>query len=341
MTIKIKTPFGYENFNQIRKTTHSRYVHLVFDDLSELKCSLNHFLQKNNSFIAANDLVCGDVIQNKTVMQKTIIEDSIELYDAQDTESHTYYTNGLISHNCHFLSSKGTLVNSMVLEGLKPQEPVHEYQDWSLWSTDLKGRTLAIAIDPGEGINEDYHAVQIVDIETMEQIGEYRNNNLSQTLFTQELINIFGYLFKNKVKDIYYTVECNGIGIGVLNLLQNSEDPVMDQVHLISSKKKKGIVMSTVTKKNGCMKLKDMIETKRFKINSKRLLSELKFFVKTGETYRAESGKHDDLAMACVLIMLLFEKIAMFEEHVYETFNDLNVEVSDEHDHGDPMGIFI
>lgn len=241
---------------------------------------------------------------------------------------------------CHFISNKGTLINSLKLESLKHKDPIDVGEDFKLFTNDLRGRTIALAADVGEGIGQDYHAVQMVDIDTFEQIGEYRNNEISQSLFTIEFINMMKYLYKHGVKDIYYTIENNGLGKGVINLIKHSEETVLQKAHMIShDSKKPGFVMSTTNKMKGCADLKDLIETDRLKINSRKLISELKFFVKSGQTYKAESGKHDDLVMSMVIMMLLIGKIAKFEDTVYEKYNSLDDVDYESDNYSEPMGI--
>lgn len=239
-----------------------------------------------------------------------------------------------------FLSDKGTLVNSMILEALESKDPIKKGQDFKLFVNDLKDRTLGIGIDPGDGAERDYHAIQVVDVDTMEQIAEYQNNNLSQTLFFKEILNMFKFFYSNGVKDIYYTCERNGVGAGIINLLRNADDDVLQKAHMINEKNnRRGFYMSNSIKMEGCADLKDLIETDRLKINSKQLISELKFFVKYGESYRAETGKNDDLVMAMVILMLMLKKIARFEDNVYESFYDISEEEGADDDHSAPMGI--
>lgn len=241
-----------------------------------------------------------------------------------------------------FLSDKGTLINSIVLESIKPSDPVKTGEFFRLYTNDLKGKSLAVGIDPGDGAGQDYHAIQVLDVDTLEQVAEFQNNDLSQTLFVKEIINLFKFLYKNGVKDIYYTCERNGVGAGVINLLRNTDDEVLHKAHMISeNNKRRGFHMSASTKMEGCADFKDLIETNRMKIHSKQLLSELKFFVKHGESYRAETGKHDDLVMGMVITMLMIKKIARFEDNVYSAlYETLNEEgADDEDDQSAPMGI--
>lgn len=227
---------------------------------------------------------------------------------------------------CHFISSKGCLISSMVLESLQHQEPIMISEDLHFFKEDLTGRKIAIAVDVGEGVDRDYHAIQIVDIGTLEQVGEYRNNNLPQTQFTKEFIRILRMVYDMGASEVYYTVENNGVGNGVINLLVNTTDPVVQKAFFVGDpeSQKFGLHMNKNSKAEGCMKLKDLVENNKLKINSQRLITELKFFVKTTNgSYKAESGMHDDLCMSMVLAVLLLKYVADFEEDIYDTFNEI------------------
>jgi len=234
---------------------------------------------------------------------------------------------------CAWISDKGTLINSTKLESIKSREPLEVInEDLWLWTDNLKGKTIALACDVSDGIGQDFHAIQIVDVDTLTQIGEFRNNLMTQTRYAAEIVKIMKFLFDLGASDIYYNVENNGTGAGVINLLHNMSNPVIDRAHLVSDPegKKLGLAMTRKSKPDGCGKLKDLIESDRFHIQSDRLLTELKFFVKSGVSFKAESGMHDDLAMSMVLMMLLLQLVSEFEESAYETFNELDIDIEQE-----------
>ena len=50
-------------------------------------------------------------------------------------------------------------------------------------------------------------------------------------------------------------------------------------------------------------KFKTLVETDKVKINSKMLISEMKSFIASGNSYSAKIGDTDDLVMATLLVM--------------------------------------
>jgi len=231
-----------------------------------------------------------------------------------------------------FIGSGGTLVNSRIMESFKTIPPVFERDgtEFFVEKETLKGRKLAIACDIAEGVGEDNHCMQVLDIEAMEQVAEFANNILNQTMYSQHIIKTIDFLYECGVEEVYYTIEANGIGAGIARLLENSNATALEDAMPISEVsstgeiKRLGFQMTVRSKMNGCGTLKDLLETNRLKINSKKLLTELKFFVKKGNTFRAESGAKDDRVMAMVLMMLMLESLTDYEDEVYETLNELS-----------------
>ncbi len=242
----------------------------------------------------------------------------------------------------HFISDKGTLINSQILEDMKSEDPIF-YPDDSLymWEKDLKGKNIAISIDVSEGIGKDYHAMHITDVDNFVQVGEYRNNTLTQTHYVKAIISVIDLCFRMGAAEVYYTVENNSIGMGVINLLQNTDSEALDSATFISHvdyPNKLGMPTNTKTKPHGCQRLKDMVELEKYTIKSSYLINELKFFVKNKGSFAAESGKTDDLCMAAVLMMLLLEQIGDYEESAYEKMSEVSY---DQEQDAYEVGIFV
>jgi len=225
---------------------------------------------------------------------------------------------------CAFVSDKGTLIQSSCLERLPWIEPVKVIDDIDFYGV-VARRELVLGIDVAEGIGAggDYSVIQIFDKKTFEQVGEFRDNNMNLTDFAKKIIKVLILLDKMKCRQIYYTIESNPIGMGVIHLLQNSDHPILDDAEFVSQRKKKGILMTNPTKLKGCSRLKDLVESHAMTIHSRALLSELKFFVKKGASFAAESGKKDDLAMGAVLTTLCLSEMARYDDDCDEKMNNM------------------
>jgi hypothetical protein len=65
-----------------------------------------------------------------------------------------------------------------------------------------------------------------------------------------------------------------------------------------------------------------MLETKKMKINSKPLVSELKTFVAHGVGFGAKSGEHDDLVSGVLLIIRMAAVLADWDSEIYEKLTE-------------------
>jgi hypothetical protein len=74
-----------------------------------------------------------------------------------------------------------------------------------------------------------------------------------------------------------------------------------------------GIMMTKLTKKIGCSKLKDLIETNVLIITNDDCIEELGTFAASKGSYEAESGKHDDIVM-CLVMFAWFTSTNYFED---------------------------
>ena len=230
-----------------------------------------------------------------------------------------------------FIGSGGTLVSSRIMEAIQTEDPVRIEGDLEIYVDSFKGRKLAISCDVAEGINEDNHVMQVFDIDTFEQVAEFANNTLPQTLYFKEIVKTIKLLFKEGAEEIFYTVENNGLGQGIMRLIENSQDNGLSAATLISDvnadgtpAKRLGMLTTGKSKLAGCVQLKDMIEGGILKLKSKKLLTELKFFVKSGASFAAERGAKDDRVMACVLFCNMLPQLANYEESVDLAINDVN-----------------
>lgn len=239
---------------------------------------------------------------------------------------------------CHWISTKKSLINGSYIETIDTIDPVEKIGDLHLFvkREELAGRKLAMACDVSEGIGGDYHAFQIFDIERMEQVGEFQNNVLTQSMYVKQILNAIKLMHESGAEEIYYTYENNAIGAGVARLLETSESPWLDHAMLISdiNGKKLGMNTNRSSKDKGCTQLKDLIEMGKMKIRSKRLKTELQFFVKKGASFAAEDGATDDLVMATVILCNMLEILSNYEDSVYDTMNEIDG-LDDEEDFSD------
>jgi hypothetical protein len=85
---------------------------------------------------------------------------------------------------------------------------------------------------------------------------------------------------------------------------------------------RKGFNTTNSSKLSACAKLKNLIESKRLKICSKPLISELKTFVANGASYAAKPGETDDLVMSLILIVRMAMMLQSFDSQLDTTMRD-------------------
>ena len=98
----IKTQNGYQKFLGIQKSDEHRGLRIVFDDGSEIKCTLTHRVQTTNGFVFAKDIKVQDVISGKIV--KSIEPFYGDFFDPVEVENgNTYTCNEIEHHNCSII----------------------------------------------------------------------------------------------------------------------------------------------------------------------------------------------------------------------------------------------
>ena len=102
--LQVLTKSGFKDFSGIKRT-RGVPLHLTFDDGKSLTCSPGHKLvNSDGSFVQAQDLNIGDIIDGRTLTSKIFTHKEVYLYDLLSVEgNHTYITNGINSSNCAFI----------------------------------------------------------------------------------------------------------------------------------------------------------------------------------------------------------------------------------------------
>lgn len=302
---KIKTERGYVSFDKIIKQPVQQTVRIVFDDNSVLICSLNHLLKRGNSFVKASSLLPCDVIYPGKRIVSLQLHDVRELYDVVNSETGTYFTNGVISHNCSFLGSSNTLIAGWKLQQLTFKEPEEKDEVWSIYNKPEPGHNYCMTVDVAEGLGQDYAVISIFDVTEMpyKHVAVFRNN-LIQPIALAEV----AFKAANKYNEAYILVENNSIGKIVADSLyydfeyENMFSSVArnGETDVSFSGKTPGIRTTSKTKALGCSQLKSLIENDGLITNDFDAVSELSTFSQKGRTFKADNGKHDDVVMTMV-----------------------------------------
>jgi hypothetical protein len=312
--IKVKTPDGFRSFSGIQKVYKPFYHWIIFDDGSEIKCSDNHSFGKEK--IKASTIKVDDLLQGKKVVYNEIVEEEIYLYDLLDVgEDNLYYSNNIISHNCEFLGSVNTLINPSKLRNLVYEDPIRRNAGLDIYENPIKEHNYLMTVDVARGMGNDYSAFVVFDITEFPYkiVAKYRNNEIKPMLFPSVIHEVAkGY------NDAWLLVEVNDIGDQVANILHF--DLEYDNVLMcamrgragqivgsgFSGKKSQlGVRMTAAVKKLGCSNLKTLLEDDKLLTVDYDIISELTTFAQRHNSFEAEEGCNDDLAMCLVIFSWL------------------------------------
>jgi len=312
--IEVKTPYGFKSFSGIQKVYKPFYHWIIFDDGSEIKCSDNHSFGKEK--IKASTIRVDDLLQGKKVVYNEIVEEGIYLYDLLDVgEDNLYYSNNIISHNCEFLGSVNTLINPSKLRNLVYEDPIKRNAGLDVYEHPKEENNYLITVDVARGLGNDYSAFIVFDITNFpyKAVAKYRNNEIKPMLFPSIIHEVAkGY------NDAWLLIEVNDIGDQVANILHF--DLEYDNVLMcamrgragqivgsgFSGKKSQlGVRMTAAVKKLGCSNLKTLLEDDKLLTVDYDIISELTTFAQRHNSFEAEEGCNDDLAMCLVIFSWL------------------------------------
>ena len=216
-----------------------------------------------------------------------------------------------IEFECEFLGSIDTLIAASKLKSLIYDAPLKSNAGLDVYEDPQKDHDYIITVDVARGVGEDYSAFICADITSFPHkiVAKYRNNDIKPMLFP----NIIYEVAKN-YNSAYILCEVNDVGDQVASLLhydleyQNvlmcSMSGRAGQVvgQGFSGKKTQlGVKMSKTVKKVGALNLKTMIEENKLLFNDLDIISELTTFISKNNSFEAEDGCHDDLAMCLVI----------------------------------------
>jgi hypothetical protein len=308
--IKVKTPDGFKSFSGIQKVYKPFYHWIIFDDGTEIKCSDNHSFGKEK--IKASIIKVDDILQGKRVVYNEIVEEGVYLYDLLDVGiDNLYYSNNIISHNCEFLGSVDTLIAPSKLRSLVYDSPIKRNAGLDIYENPIKEHDYVITVDVARGVNADYSAFVVIDITQFPHklVAKYRNNEIKPMLFP----NIIFEVAKN-YNNAYILCEVNDIGDQVASLLHYDleyQNVLMCSMRgragqvvgqgFSGKKTQLGVKMSKTVKKVGALNLKTIIEEDKLYFNDYDIISELTTFIQKTNSFEAEDGCNDDLAMCLVI----------------------------------------
>ena len=216
-----------------------------------------------------------------------------------------------VEFECEFLGSVDTLIAPSKLRTLVYENPIQRSAGLDVYQEPQEKHDYICTVDVARGVVKDYSAFVVIDITTFPHrvVAKYRNNEIKPMLFPNIIYEIC-----NKYNKAFILCEVNDVGDQVAsilnydleysNLLMASMRGRAGQVvgQGFSGKKTQlGVKMSKTVKKVGALNLKTIIESDKLIFSDYEILSELTTFIQKSNSFEAEEGCNDDLAMCLVI----------------------------------------
>lgn len=223
-------------------------------------------------------------------------------------------------HECEFIGNDDLLINGITLSRIKSVPHNNAIKDFKFWDEIVSENSYIVGVDPSTGIGNDYSVIEIFEFPSMVQVAEFRSNTTSSNYLYKALKGIL-LILERKNCTIYYSIENNGVGEGILTMIESDENgPELAEFISQSNSKRPGFSTTGKTKMTACIKFKEMVESNNLIINSNVLLSECKTYARSGKGYEAKSGGTDDCISAVLICIRVLEEIMMYDDKAYATF---------------------
>ena len=212
---------------------------------------------------------------------------------------------------CHFVGSTNTLIHPTKLRSLVWHDPIRkDFGDaLHIYKEPSPDHTYCMTVDVAEGLGLDSSTFSIIDVTQFpyRQVAKYKNNKIAPLLLPTVILQA-----ARMYNDAFVLVEINSIGLQVSdilhfelayeNLIKIEMKGKQGQQHTPGFKKRiaYGIKTNKQTKAIGCANLKTLIESDKLIINDYDTIQELMTFSSDKQSFKAEEGNNDDLAMTLV-----------------------------------------
>ena len=235
----------------------------------------------------------------------------------QETIKNTSEVQFTQEFECEFIGSTHTLISATKLRSMVFKTPVFSKNGLDVYEEPIKNALYCMIVDTAQGKDQDYSAISIFDISQIpyRQVAKYRSNKISPMLYPDIIFHI-----GKKYNMSWVLLEVNDVGSQVAETLHY--DLEYENI-IVSSMKGRagqqigggfakniqlGIRTSKQLKRIGCSALKEMIESDKLIISDFDTISELTTFAVKNNSYEAEEGSNDDLAMTLVIFSWLVQQ---------------------------------
>ena len=220
-----------------------------------------------------------------------------------------------VEFECEFLGSVNTLISPAKLRNLVYEDPIKRNAGLDIYEHPKEEHNYLMTVDVARGLGNDYSAFIVFDITEFpyKVVAKYRNNEIKPMLFPS-IIDEIAKAYNNS----FLLIEVNDIGDQVASILHfdlENENLLMCSMRgragqIVGSgfsgkKSQLGVRMTSAVKKLGCSNLKTLLEDDKLLTVDYDIISELTTFAQRHNSFEAEEGCNDDLAMCLVIFSWL------------------------------------
>lgn len=211
-------------------------------------------------------------------------------------------------------------------KGYVPSYP-YRVAGHKFWKKIDQNKTYLVGVDPSTGSGEDYTVFQVFEFPSLIQVLEYRTNTMSSPVAYTQLKNLLKFL-EAYTREIYFSVENNGVGNGMISLYEADVDPPI-HAHFVSEPgaNKLGMFTTAPTKIRAALKFKELFERGQMTLNSETLFHEMKNYVRRDGAYAANVGGHDDTIAAVLIIFRILQEMASYDDNAYMKMYTVEAEI--------------
>jgi hypothetical protein len=215
-------------------------------------------------------------------------------------------------YDCDFLGSGNSVIepdNLSFYEQTFIQEPIERRfmgGDFWIWQYPDYSKSYIISADVARGDGSDYSAFHVIDVESCEQVAEYKSqigtrefgnmlvavaSEYNNALLVPENANIGWDVINTIIEKGYQNLYYSPRAYGEMNI-----DKWMSKIE--NDQTVPGFTNSAKTRPLVISKMETYIRDRHFTFRSKRLLEELRVFIWQNGKAQAQNGYNDDLVIA-------------------------------------------
>lgn len=250
-----------------------------------------------------------------------------------------------------FQGSSNTLIKGEKIAALPTKKPIAESPDgFVCYEAPDKKKSYVMTVDVAKGEEQDSSAFVIFDISQLpyKVVATFKNSTIN-TLTYPEIVHHYAQMYN----EAFVLVEINSLGQQVAdslyydieyeNMYMSIKTKKGDDIREgFSGKMRPGFETTKKTKMIGCNAIKLIVEQDNIEVNSLDIISEMSTFVRSGSSWKAEEGKHDDLMMCMVTFGFLTQTTAfknLFDYSLRKEF--IKTQLSQIQSEELPIGFFV